>query len=83
MDKYTRKRVTVGELVEILSKLDQTKRIVTPGYEGGYQDLKEDIHLVPLLLNYNSSSYLGPHEFYADADEDLTKYHQEPCYILE
>lgn len=53
--------MTVAELIELLKKCDQSARVVTTGYEGGYCDINE---LVPirLKLNVNDEWYLGPHE---------------------
>jgi hypothetical protein len=58
--------MTVKELVSILSQIeDQDLRVVTMGYEGGYDDIAfpENTPLViDLALHVNPQWYYGNHE---------------------
>jgi len=51
---------TVAMLIEELSKHPANRRIVVPGYEGGFRDA--DPEMVRLNLNKNSEWFYGPHE---------------------
>lgn len=62
--------MTVAELIEKLSKLDPTSKLVVPGYQGGYREREIDIYEVELLKNVNPGWYYGEHDL---ADE----YHEE------
>lgn len=64
----------VRELIERLQQMDPDLRVVTPGYEGGYNDVST-IMDIELVLNHNDSPYYGPHEevssvWYEDGEED-------------
>lgn len=67
--------MTVGELIAELSTLDQNTRIVTAGYEGGYEDFKQRkgaAQKYKLVLNVHTAWYYGPHEV-ADDIYDTTE----------
>jgi len=58
--------MTVKELIEILSQIeDQDLRVVTKGYEGGYDDLvfTDNTPLIlDIALNVNPEWWYGDHE---------------------
>ena len=58
--------MTVKELISILSQIeDQDLRVVTMGYEGGYDDIEfpDNIPLtLDIALNVNPQWYYGNHE---------------------
>ena len=67
--------MTVAELIEALSKLDPTLRVVTNAYEGGYDDVKsESLNPFVLALNVNDPEHwwYGPHEI---VQEDMGYHH--------
>ena len=71
----------VKELIEQLQKFDPETRVVTHGYEGGYQDVSEAIE-EELALFVNSEWYYGPHEDVATADHYKKQYQIEKSIIL-
>ena len=53
----------LSEYIEILqSYSDQDARVMKPGYEGGYNDLKGYIDVVEVALDVNTEWYYGKHE---------------------
>jgi hypothetical protein len=56
--------MTVAELIEKLSQIEnQDVFIMTPGYEGGYNDVDNINTLqVDIALNVNTEWYYGNHE---------------------
>lgn len=56
--------MTVKELIEQLQKLDPDIRVMTNGYEGGFQDAESftERDVIEVVLNANTSWYYGPHE---------------------
>lgn len=58
--------MTVRELIEVLNKIeDQDLRVVTMGYEGGYDDIEfpDNTPLtIDIALNVNPQWYYGNHE---------------------
>jgi hypothetical protein len=58
--------MTVKQLIEILSQIEnQDLRVVTAGYEGGYDDiafLDNTPLVIDLALNVNPAWYYGNHE---------------------
>jgi hypothetical protein len=58
--------MTVKELISILSQIeDQDLRVVSKGYEGGYDDIRfpENTPLtIDIALDVNSDWYYGNHE---------------------
>lgn len=54
--------MTVWELIKKLEKYDLNARVLTLGYEGGYDDI--DIKTEPIVFNVNSNDtwYMGRHE---------------------
>lgn len=53
--------MNIGELIEILKDYPKDVRVLTSGYEGGYND----VDIQPLSVyaeNVNTAWYYGPHE---------------------
>lgn len=53
--------MTVAELIEKLKEMPQDRRVVTRGYEGGFDDV-DDLTLMNIMLNFHKAWYYGPHE---------------------
>jgi len=53
--------MTVIELIKELQKLDPDKKVVTSGYEGGYDEISGATE-IRLNLNVNTAWYYGKHE---------------------
>ena len=53
--------MTISELIEQLKKYPSDMRVVIPGYEGGYDDIKH-FQEEAIMLNFNDNSYEGVHE---------------------
>ena len=71
--------MTVQELIDQLSQLDPNTLIMVDGYEGGISEIKS-IDDAPIVLNYNSEPWYGPHEYLENTD------HNEPnayTYIIK
>ena len=77
--------MTVKELIESLSKIeDQDAIVMTKGYEGGFDDI-ENLNLEPIdmALNVNDEWYYGAHETISDVyHEDKEKYQIVKAIIL-
>jgi len=54
--------MTVNELIEVLKNYPSDMRVLTLGYEGGYNDI--DLKTNNIVFNYNDKDtwYYGPHE---------------------
>ena len=52
---------TVADLVEALMQFPQDLLVITPGYEGGYKEIK-CLESREILLNVNDAWYYGPHD---------------------
>ena len=54
--------MTVNELIEQLQNYPGDMRVLTLGYEGGYNDI--DLKTEDIIFNYNDKDtwYIGPHE---------------------
>lgn len=64
----------VSELITYLQTLDQDRRIVISGYEGGYNDVKKTYDVL-LKLNHNTEWYMGEHDDrYPDEEYDEVAY---------
>ena len=61
--------MTVAELIEQLKNYPSDMRVLTLGYEGGYNDI--DLKTEPIVFNVNSRDtwYIGPHESAKMIDE--------------
>ena len=63
--------MNVKELIETLSKLDPELRVVTKGYERGYDDIEWPVNqdsplIINLGLNVNPEWYYGNHEMVSE-----------------
>ena len=58
----TRERMTVGQLMELLSKADPNDSVVLPGYEGNENDVSEVV-IGSIKVNQNGAWYYGAHDF--------------------
>jgi hypothetical protein len=61
----------IKELIEILSTLDPNLRVVTSGYEGGYDDIewplgKNTPNVINLALNVHPEWYYGNHKMVSE-----------------
>ena len=56
--------MTIKQLIEALSKIeDQDVKVMTRGYEGGYDDVENLITKpIDVALNVNTAWYYGVHE---------------------
>lgn len=70
--------MTVNELIEMLKNYPGDMRVLTLGYEGGYNDI--DLKNENIVFNYNSKDtwYYGPHECVEFTDEKTGT----PCLII-
>jgi hypothetical protein len=62
--------MTVAELIEQLKNYPADMRVLTVGYEGGYNDTK--LHTEEIVFNFskNDAWYYGPHENVKYTDSD-------------
>ena len=55
--------MTIKQLIEELSKIeDQDLRVMTSGYEGGFNDLEIITNPIHMALDVNEEWYYGKHE---------------------
>ena len=54
--------MTVQQLIEILQTKDPELRVFVPGYEGGLNDISNDLEIVNVLLDKNIEWYYGQHD---------------------
>ena len=74
--------MTVREFIAYLQTLDQDRRIVVSGYEGGYNDV-EKTYDVFLKLDHNTEWYYGKHEgVYLDEQYDEDTPYDELAYVI-
>ena len=68
--------MTVRELIEALSQIENKDlRVMTRGYEGGWNDLITQPREFQIALNVNDKWYYGAHESIEHVSrEDLDKY---------
>ena len=78
--------MTVKELIEKLSTIeDQDLRVMTSGYEGGFNDL-ENINTLPIhmALDVNEEWYYGRHERVDDMyGTTNSEYHIVKAIVLQ
>jgi hypothetical protein len=62
--------MTVNELIEQLKNYPGDMRVLTLGYEGGYNDM--DLKTEEIVFNFykNDAWYYGPHECVKFTDDD-------------
>lgn len=58
----------VTELIEKLKKLDGDLEVFVSGYEGGYNDISDDIIITKFKKNVNTEWYYGNHEIDKNGD---------------
>ena len=54
--------MTVNELVEMLKNCPGDMRVLTLGYEGGYNDIELKTEEIVFNFSKNDAWYYGPHE---------------------
>lgn len=62
--------MTVSELVEQLKNYPGDMRVLTLGYEGGYNDTELKTEEIVFNFSKNDAWYYGPHECVRFADAD-------------
>ena len=62
--------MTVSELVEMLKNCPGDMRILTLGYEGGYNDIELKTEEIVFNFSKNDAWYYGPHESVRFSDGD-------------
>jgi hypothetical protein len=64
--------MTVSELIEQLKNYPGDMRVLTLGYEGGYNDTQ--LHTEEIVFNFskNDAWYYGPHECVKYTDSDIS-----------
>ena len=63
--------MTVNELIQQLQTYPGDMRVLTLGYEGGYNDM--DLKTEEIVFNFskNDAWYYGPHEHVGFTDDDI------------
>jgi hypothetical protein len=62
--------MTVAEMIEQLRNYPSDMRVLTLGYEGGYNDVKMNTEEIVFNFSKNDAWYYGPHESVKFTDED-------------
>lgn len=70
--------MTVWELIKKLEKYDLNARVLTLGYEGGYNDTELKTEEIVFNFSQNDAWYYGPHECVKFSDSDSGT----PCLIV-
>ncbi len=70
--------MTVSELIEQLKNYPCDMRVLTLGYEGGYNDTKLMTEEIVFNFSKNDAWYYGPHESVKFTDNDSGT----PCLII-
>ena len=73
--------MTVKELIEKLSELDQELYVFTDGYEGGY-NYAELSDVKDICLDVNPEDYYGPHDDFNNCRETPSNYKQVKGIVL-
>jgi hypothetical protein len=63
--------MTVNELIEQLKSYPGDMRVLTLGYEGGYNDTKLQTEEIVFNFSKNDAWYYGPHECVKFTDGDI------------
>jgi hypothetical protein len=63
--------MTVNELIEQLKNYPGDMRVLTLGYEGGFNDIKLSTEEIVLNFSKNDAWYYGPHESVKYTDGDI------------
>lgn len=64
------RKMTVADLIELLSALDQNMPVVVRGYEDGYHDVG-GVTPIDVVRDVNTKGYFGPHD---DGEGELHAY---------
>ena len=64
--------MTVNELIEQLKSYPGDMRVLTLGYEGGYNDIRLSTEDIVLNFKENDTWYYGPHECVKYTDSDIS-----------
>jgi hypothetical protein len=70
--------MTVNELIEQLKNYPGDMRVLTLGYEGGYNDTQLKTEEIVFNFSQNDAWYYGPHECVKFTDEQTGT----PCVII-
>jgi len=70
--------MTVNELIEQLKNYPGDMRVLTLGYEGGYNDTQLNTEEIVFNFSKNDAWYYGPHECVKFTDEQTGT----PCVII-
>ena len=71
--------MTVNELIEQLKNYPGDMRVLTLGYEGGYNDIRLDNNDIVFNVKRGEGAwYYGPHECVKFTDENIGT----PCLII-
>jgi hypothetical protein len=70
--------MTVNELIEQLRNYPGDMRVLTLGYEGGYNDTQLKTEEIVFNFSQNDAWYYGPHECVKFTDEQTGT----PCVII-
>jgi hypothetical protein len=73
--------MTVNELIEQLKNYPGDMRVLTLGYEGGYNDVDLKTDSVVFDVNDKDTWYYGPHD-YAGYDDDGNPNPGTECVII-
>ena len=60
--------MTINELIEHLKSYPGDMRVLTLGYEGGYNDA--ELKTEEIVFNFSQNEYYGPHECVKFSDND-------------
>ena len=63
--------MTVNELIEQLNNYPSDMRVLTLGYEGGYNDTQLKTEEIVFNFSQNDAWYYGPHESVKYTDGDI------------
>jgi hypothetical protein len=63
--------MTVSELMEQLKTYPANMRVLTPGYEGGLNDISLGTNSVVFGYKGNEAWYYGPHEYARHIDGEV------------
>jgi len=63
--------MTINELIEQLKNYPGDMRVLTLGYEGGFNDIKLSTEEIVFNFSKNDAWYYGPHESVKYTDGDI------------
>lgn len=74
-------RATISDLIEALSHFPQDLLVITPGYEGGYKEIKS-LESQEILLDINDAWYYGPHDSVDSVTETEANQYEKVTALL-